>query len=98
MFQKKINKITNKINVIMKNEDALDIFLSIIKTKEQKCYNDFNYLVNNKILNYSIITTDNGNKKIIFEYQYNPKTLDGNVLNQKCLDVIKSFQLINKAI
>jgi hypothetical protein len=98
MFQKRNNKITNKINVIMKNEDALDIFLSIIKMKEQKCYNDFNYLIDNKFLNYSIIASDNGNKKICFEYQYNPNTLDGNVLNQKCLDVIKSFQLINKAI
>ena len=98
MFQKKNNKITNKINVVLKNEDALDIFINVIKLKEQKCYNDFIYLVNNKILNYSINNTDDGNKKICFEYQYNPNTLDGNVLNQKCLDVIKSFQLINKAI
>jgi len=98
MFSKKNNKITNRINIIMKNEDALDIFINIIKLKEQKCYNDFIYLIENKILNYSIINTEDGNKKICFEYQYNPNTLDGNVTNQKCLDVIKSFQLINKAI
>jgi hypothetical protein len=98
MFHKKNSKITNKINVILKNEDAFDIFINIIKIKEQKCYNDFMFLINNKILNYSINNTDDGNKKICFEYQYNPNTLDGNVLNQKCLDIIKSFQLINKAI
>ena len=48
--------------------------------------------------NYSIINSEEGNKKMVFEYTYNPNTLDGNVINQKCLDVIKSFQLINKAI
>ena len=98
MFQKKNNKIINKINVILKNEDALEIFVIVIKLKEPKCYNDFNFFINNKILNYSIINTDDGIKKICFEYQYNPNTLDGNVLNQKCLDIIKSFQLINKVI
>ena len=98
MFARKNNKITNRINIVLKNEDALDIFINIIKLKEQKCYNDFIYLIENKILNYSIINAEDGNKKICFEYQYNPTTLDGNVTNQKCLDVIKSFQLINKVI
>ena len=40
--------------------------------------------------------TENGNKKICFEYQYNSNTLDANSINEKCFDVIKSFQLINK--
>ena len=98
MFHKQNNKITNRINIILKNEDALDIFINIIKIKEKKCYNDFINLTEKKILNYSINDTEDGNKKICFEYQYNPNTLDGNVINEKCLDVIKSFQLINKAI
>ena len=50
MFGQKNNKIINKINVVMKNEDALDIFVNIIKNKEKKCYNDFNYLIENKMM------------------------------------------------
>ena len=98
MFNKRNSKINNKINIILKNEDVLDIFINIMKIKEQKTYYDFINLTNNKILNYSISNSEDGNKKISFEYQYNPNTLDGNFINQKCLDVIKSFQLINKAI
>jgi len=98
MFQRINNKINNKINITLKNDDVFDIFINIIKLKEQKIYNDFISMINDKILNYSIINSEEGNKKMVFEYTYNPNTLDGNVINQKCLDVIKSFQLINKAI
>ena len=52
----------------------------------------------NKFIKYSITTTEEGEKKIYFEYQYNPNSLDGNLINQKCLNVINVFQLINKVI
>jgi len=98
MFGQKNNKINNKINILLKNENAFDIFQNVIKIKEKQCYNDFNYLMNNNILKYTFMNTEDNQKKICFEYQYNPNTLDGNVINQKCLNVIKVFQLINKVI
>ena len=98
LFGKINNKINNKINIVLKNENAFDIFINVIKMKEKKIYNDFIYLRNNNIIKYSTINTEEGEKKIIFEYQYNPNSLDGNVINQKCLNVINVFQLINKVI
>ena len=98
MFGQKNNKINNKINILLKNEYAFDIFQNVIKIKEKQCYNDFNYLMNNNILKYTFMNTEDNQKKICFEYQYNPNSLDGNVINQKCLNVIKVFQLINKVI
>ena len=98
LFGKKNNKINNKINIILKNENAFDIFINVIKQKDQKCYNDFIYLKDNNIIKFSIIDTEEGEKKICFEYQYNPNSLDGNLINQKCLNVINAFQLINKVI
>ena len=98
MFGKKNNKINNKINISLKNENAFDIFMNIIKTKEQKCYNDYIYLRENNILNHLISKSEDGDMKICFEYQYNPNTFNGNVINQKCLNVINAFQLINKVI
>jgi integrator complex subunit 11 len=98
MFGKKNNKINNKINILLKNENAFDIFMKIIKTKEQKYYNDYIYLKENNILKHSISKSEEGEMKICFEYQYNPNKLDGNVISQKCLNVINVFQLINKVI
>ena len=98
MFGKKNNKINNKINILLKNENAFDIFMNIIKTKEQKYYNDYIYLIENNILKHSISKSEEGEMKICFEYQYNPNKLDGNVISQKCLNVINVFQLINKVI
>jgi integrator complex subunit 11 len=98
MFGKKNNKINNKINILLKNENAFDIFMNIIKTKEQKYYNDYIYLKENNILKHSISKSEEGEMKICFEYQYNPNKLDGNVISQKCLNVINVFQLINKVI
>ena len=98
LFGKINNKITNKINIILKKENAFDIFLDVIKIKEQKYYNDFIYLQENNILNYSIIDSEEEHKKICFEYKYNPNSLDGNVTNQKCLNIINAFQLINKVL
>ena len=98
LFGNKNKKINNKINILLKNENDIDIFLNIIKNKEQKNYNDFVYLTDNNLLKYSIINSEDGNKKICFEYQYDPNTLDGNVINEKCLNVINVFQLINKVI
>ena len=98
LFGKINNKITNKINIILKKENAFDIFLDVIKIKEQKYYNDFIYLQENNILNYSIIDSEEDHKKICFEYKYNPNSLDGNVTNQKCLNIINAFQLINKVL
>jgi integrator complex subunit 11 len=98
LFGNRNRKIINKINISLKNENSFDIFVNIIKIKEQKCYNDFIYLKENNILKYSIINSEEGNKKICFEYQYDSNTLDGNVIHEKCLNVINVFQLINKAI
>ena len=98
MFGKRNNKINNKINILLKSENAFDIFMNIIKIKEKKCYNDFTYLINNNILKHSITKSEDSEMKICFEYQYDPNTLDGNVTNQKCLNVINVFQLINKVI
>ena len=98
LFGKKNNKITNKINIILKKENAFEIFLNVIKIKEQKNYNDYIYLKENNILKYSILDSEEGDKKICFEYQYNPNSLDGNVTNQKCLNIINVFQLINKVL
>ena len=98
MFGKRNNKINNKINILLKNENAFDIFMNIIKTKEQKYYNDYIYLKENNILKHSISKSEEGEMKICFEYQYNPNKLDGNVISQKCLNVINVFQLINKVI
>jgi integrator complex subunit 11 len=97
-FGKKNNKINNKNNILLKNENAFDIFMNIIKTKEQKYYNDYIYLKENNILKHSISKSEEGEMKICFEYQYNPNKLDGNVISQKCLNVINVFQLINKVI
>ena len=98
MFGKRNNKINNKINILLKSENAFDIFMNIIKIKEKKCYNDYIYLINNNILKHSITKSEDCEMKICFEYQYDPNTLDGNVINQKCLNVINVFQLINKVI
>ena len=98
MFGRKNNKINNKINIFIKNENAFDIFMNVIKIKEKQCYNDFNYLMDNNILKYSFMNTEDNHKKICFEYQYDHNSLDGNIINQKCLKVINVFQLINKVI
>ena len=98
LFGKRNSKINNKINIELKKENAFDIFINVIKNKEQKYYNDFIILRENNTLKYSLINAEEGKKKIIFEYQYDPNTLDGNILNQKCLNIINVFQLINKVI
>ena len=98
LFGKRNSKINNKINIELKKENAFDIFINVIKNKEQKYYNDFIILRENNTLKHSLINAEEGKKKIIFEYQYDPNTLDGNILNQKCLNIISVFQLINKVI
>ena len=96
LFGKPNKIINNKINIVLKNEKAFDIFINVIKMKDIKSYNDYIYLSNNNYLKYTINNTEEGEKKIVFEYQYSPFTLDGNVINQKCLNIIKIFQMINK--
>ena len=98
LFGKPNKIINNKINIVLKNEKAFDIFINVIKMKDIKSYNDYIYLSNNNYLKYTINNTEEGEKKIVFEYQYSPFTLDGNVINQKCLNIIKIFQMINKVL
>ena len=98
LFGKPNKIINNKINIVLKNEKAFDIFINVIKLKDIKSYNDYIYLSNNNYLKYTINNNEEGEKKIILEYQYSPNTLDGNVINQKCLNIIKIFQMINKVL
>ena len=70
MFGKRNNKINNKISILLKSENAFDIFMNIIKIKEKKCYNDYTYLINNNILKHSITKSEDSEMKICFEYQY----------------------------
>ena len=98
LFGKPNKIINNKINIVLKNEKAFDIFINVIKIKDIKSYNDYIYLINNNYLKYTINNTEEGEKKIVLEYQYSPNTLDGNVINQKCLNIIKIFQMINKVL
>ena len=95
LLGKRNNKINNKINIKLKKENVFDIFINIIKIKEKICYNEFIILSENNILKYSFINIEEGEKKIIFEYQYDSNTLDGNILIQKCLNVRNVFQFIN---
>ena len=98
LFGRKNKKINNKINILLKNENALDIFINIIKIKEPKNYNEFVNLRDKNILKYTIENSEEGKKKICFEYTYDPTTLDGKIINNKCLHVINIFQLINKVL
>ena len=98
LFGSKKRIMNNKINIIIKNENIVEIFNKVIKIKEQEVYNDFQLLQKEKILKYIIDKVEDQKTKICFEYQYDPNTLDGNIINKKCLNIIKIFQLINKEI
>ena len=98
LFGSKKRIMNNKIKIIIKNENTVEIIFQVIKAKEQEVYNNFQQLQNEKILKYTIDRAKDQKNKICFEYQYDPHTLDGNIINQKCLNIIKIFQIINKEI